>query len=368
MLVATDKDGNYYMASNNLEKKDYFYICQPCKENVFLKYGTEKIPHFAHYPGFNEHNWEKESYDHLLMKIKIFEYFKKFDWVKSITLETHIKEGNLRLIPDILIITKNNEKIAVECQVSNYSTGVLKEKTNEYSYLGIYVMWIFHDKLLKFFNKNKKYFDSPLIKINTEDNVIKNILIKRFYIYNSYVTIYQKCDDNFMDWINKNKVHFVYMSDERYYAVNQFDDNIYNEFLRTKDNSNNCNIQVIVDKLNKCFMQDRIPVYAEKSSEFSIIISRMNKNAEILLKYDMLFSYDQIYYKNTLNNEIEFIRGYYNSNVNFDKYNLINDNNKNFNIVLDNECPLINTINKKILSKFFDDDISKLFSKIDRLW
>lgn len=71
-----EKEGKYYIADKNLEKKDYEYLCPVCrhiykdddKSYVFLKHGHKsddnpqgKIPHFAHYFKVLNHYWENES-------------------------------------------------------------------------------------------------------------------------------------------------------------------------------------------------------------------------------------------------------------------------------------------------------------------
>jgi len=162
MLIAEfgDKIGNnaiYCEATDEslvkLEKGGYICPHPTCHEPVMLKRGDVNIPHFSHYTtsGIN-HWWEPESERHYEMKLFVRDYFKKMLYTKEIYLEhsgTVLLADGSYLIPDVLVVTKFNERIAIECQCTKYSRQKILEKTQKYSDAGVYVLWIFDIKLLK---------------------------------------------------------------------------------------------------------------------------------------------------------------------------------------------------------------------------
>lgn len=358
MFNAIDKDENEYMASLSLDKKEYSYICPACREYVFLKTGDIKIPHFAHYGGFYSHEWEGSSIDHYLMKKDIYNYFKDFEWIKSIKYERPVKENNLELIPDILIITKDDRKIAIECQVAKYSTEDLLEKTENYSKLGVCVLWIFHNTLIKHFFKDSSYFTSPFIKIYSDDDILKNIMLRRFYFYNNYRG---KIYEDIIDYNDGN--------------INMIHKNI-NDIKAGSVISEIENVNSVMNSFNVYFKIKRKPLIAYKE--------RDNNEVKINITYDEQYNYiknqnvvfglDQIIYlKNPdeLNDKLKskhkvWLRTYYNSNINFSEYDIVSYLDDNY--VLDCNEPNISDIRNKITYKIDNDELRNIFENIERIW
>jgi len=150
MLTALNSSGE--KVSGWDAKKEDEYICPQCKQRVFLRKGIIKIPHFAHYPDSSPCTWwEPETEEHLMMKIQIMNLIKRDNKVTFADFEHKLFDyaDNKNLYPDVCVELSNRKRIAIECQVSNKSLVDFNNRTEKYSRMGVYVLWLFsHDTFL----------------------------------------------------------------------------------------------------------------------------------------------------------------------------------------------------------------------------
>ncbi|WAA08653.1 competence protein CoiA [Fervidibacillus albus] len=125
-----------------LKKEGPFY-CPSCKQEVILKVGTRKLPHFAH-KKICPVKGEGESQEHMTGKIVIFQWLKKSGFTPEI--EKYLPEMNQR--PD-LYFQWNGKKIAVEFQCSVIPFALVKKRTDQYEKYGFTPIWIVHEKLIR---------------------------------------------------------------------------------------------------------------------------------------------------------------------------------------------------------------------------
>lgn len=377
MLIAYDIDDNIYFASNILDKKDYFYKCPACGEDVFLKYGNVKVPHFVHYNNV-DHEWESESYEHRLMKLDVYDYFKEFFWVNNIELEKPIfinsdininkdeNEDIIRnfLIPDIYIETNNGDKIAIECQCSIYSEDKINEKTNIYSRNGIYVIWIFHRKFTKKFSNGYKYLNIvPLNEVNSDLTSFNNIFYRKYYIYNDYKSINIKYNNNIELFINRivNKLKELDIKDN-----DKNDDNCIVVDLHKHNVSINI-MRGISNECNKYFKLKRMQYSSIiDGNRFTVIHDNQFKYFK---NYNIIFSYVNMYLKdvNNINDNVnsnndesdnnneKFLKSAFIKKVDFEIYDKLKLNEKLF--IIDSYLLNMQTIISKLEGKYDVDKI-----------
>lgn len=124
--------------AKHLRSIHHFY-CPICSEQVILKAGEIRIPHFAHRKNSDCHSGfsEPESYEHLQGKQQLNEYFLEQGF--EVSLEHYLPK--LKQRPDLLI-SKNGLQYAVEYQCSPISRSILQKRTDGYVRAGIRPFWI----------------------------------------------------------------------------------------------------------------------------------------------------------------------------------------------------------------------------------
>lgn len=147
MLVAiTDQNERFVLQTSmskdslrQLRKERQFY-CPQCKNNVQLKIGEIKIPHFAHLKvsSCESQFSEGESEQHLLGKEHLYQLFLKLGY--EVELESYIP--TLQQRPDLLVKTKEEKTIAIEFQCSNISSDYLQSRNTGYKLENIQPIWI----------------------------------------------------------------------------------------------------------------------------------------------------------------------------------------------------------------------------------
>lgn len=201
MLIAVDSEGKRYLATEkDTIHKDRFYICQECKQNVFLKIYADRASHFVHYTDSKECTgpWEPDSELHTMMKRDVYDYFKSFPWVQTIEIEYPIDIGKERLISDIFITTQNGENINIECQATVYDMYHMLKRVEKFSSIGIHTLYIFEIENFgnRILNWNEDVYISSTININKDiDKDIKDadsLYVHRFYLYNSDLALREK--------------------------------------------------------------------------------------------------------------------------------------------------------------------------------
>lgn len=153
MLSALLNNKKVY-ATESEKDSNQTYLCECCNSEVILKKGISKQHHFAHKIASTCIYTTNESEEHIKIKLELFNSLKKYSFIKNIEMEKYL--GNS--IADIYF-EKNNQKIAIEIQLSNLTKEKLIERTLRYKEKGIHVIWI-HS------------YNQFLNRINLEDKTI----------------------------------------------------------------------------------------------------------------------------------------------------------------------------------------------------
>lgn len=110
------------------------YWCPHCMERLYLRIGTKRIPHFAHFKSRDTYCGKGEGIAHYLLKYKIFDYFKAQGY--QVDVEPFIKSAIQ--YPDIVI----DGKYAIEIQFSNIKRELVQNRTKGLVNNGLEVTWI----------------------------------------------------------------------------------------------------------------------------------------------------------------------------------------------------------------------------------
>lgn len=146
MLVAMTKQQQLFQLSTkitqqelHLLKQHHQFFCPQCKEQLLLKAGQIKIPHFAHQKNSNCHSLfsEGESTAHLLGKQHLYQLFTKLQLTP--VLEPYLPK--LRQRPDLLI-SQNSEQFAIEFQCSPITKDLFLQRTTGYRKANIIPVWL----------------------------------------------------------------------------------------------------------------------------------------------------------------------------------------------------------------------------------
>lgn len=120
--------------------------CPVCKDRVVPKLGPIKQWHFAHHAD-NEYKYhEPESPNHLLAKKLVAEQIQNIHPNYEVALEVKIPET--RQIADVLAVTPEGEKIAIEIQYSDLSGADWRTRHELYAQAGVKDIWLLgHSRL-----------------------------------------------------------------------------------------------------------------------------------------------------------------------------------------------------------------------------
>lgn len=148
MLVAmTEQQQLFHLTSkfplDELQKlkKHQSFFCPQCKEQLLLKAGHIKIPHFAHQKNSDCDSLfsEGESAAHLLGKQQLFHHFSNLQ-LRPV-LEPYLPQLQQR--PDFLLTFKDRQ-YAIEFQCSPIAHPSFHQRTNGYLHAKITPIWILH--------------------------------------------------------------------------------------------------------------------------------------------------------------------------------------------------------------------------------
>lgn len=158
MLVAQTEEGERINLS---EKRNLFtlkklreckmFFCPECKEEVAMKIGTKRIPHFSHKKGSNcAESYERESEYHNSGKVLIL------NWLKEKGLDPILEPyyRNISQRPDIGVNFKGID-YAIEFQCSVISEELFTKRSEAYIQSGIIPIWILAGKNIRRIGKNK---------------------------------------------------------------------------------------------------------------------------------------------------------------------------------------------------------------------
>jgi competence CoiA-like predicted nuclease len=143
MLLAYNSQGDKIKAKNGTRNNKYF--CPICGEEVILKKGLIKIPHYAHKPDntCKWDFWEPESDRHREMKQIIMDNIFS---INNCTFAEYEYSFDKYIADVYFEIPYNNTtfKVAVECQCSDKTLEDFIEKNNYYTEMGVSVLWVFN--------------------------------------------------------------------------------------------------------------------------------------------------------------------------------------------------------------------------------
>lgn len=134
MLVAKDSIGNKVIAEK-AEKKE-LHTCPGCAHSVILKRGKIKIAHFSHAPDSQCAYGAGESELHMNTKLSIYNYLLNHG-AKNVEMEKFLGDNR----PDVYF-EKDDNKIAIEVQISNLTFEEIQRRTLLYLEKNIHVLWI----------------------------------------------------------------------------------------------------------------------------------------------------------------------------------------------------------------------------------
>jgi len=147
MLVALTDQNERLVLQTSMPKDflrklrtDHQFFCPQCKNNVQLKIGTIKIPHFAHITKSDceAHFSEGESTQHLLGKEQLYRLFQRLGF--RVELESYLP--TLKQRPDLLVKMKDGKLFAIEYQCSPISNEYLLSRNRGYLSENICPIWI----------------------------------------------------------------------------------------------------------------------------------------------------------------------------------------------------------------------------------
>ncbi len=145
MLVARTKnrslvvlDGQKSRRQLRKWRKEETFYCPQCEEEVVLKVGTKRTPHFAHTPQTRCHLQfaEGESEEHLRGKLQLYHFFRQHSFVE---LEPLLKTIQQR--PDLLVKWQK-KRYAIEFQRSVISLALFQQRDQTYRQHGYQPLWI----------------------------------------------------------------------------------------------------------------------------------------------------------------------------------------------------------------------------------
>ncbi len=152
MLVAKTMHGDRISLAMNRNqehlrklRKNEVFFCPECQEEVILKIGKKRIPHFAHKKGTScTESYERESEYHLQGKVQLFK------WLHTQGVEPVLEqyEQTIAQRSDIGFVY-NGRKYAIEYQCSPIPSDLFKKRTISYQKANITPIWILGGKNIK---------------------------------------------------------------------------------------------------------------------------------------------------------------------------------------------------------------------------
>ena len=137
MLTAVRQNDGQKVAAWEAARSDGPFLCFCCGQQVALRRGEIKAPHFAHFPPVTCEYGTGESETHRRCKIAIYESLISHPDVSKCEMERNL--GAVR--PDVSAYI-NGVPVAIEIQLSNLSLDKIQYRTVEYARKRIFVLWL----------------------------------------------------------------------------------------------------------------------------------------------------------------------------------------------------------------------------------
>jgi hypothetical protein len=189
-LTAQLSDGSVKIAKDVVKENGPFY-CSFCNEEMILRKGMVKIPHFAHKQGSTCAYSTGETLEHEWAKLNLFMTAEKMGINAFIEkkLSDHVRAD--------VLLDFGDQKVAVEFQKSGMSVEQCKQRLQKYEETGIPVIWIFLLKDVQNFEGNIKWRKSVDTKIayfsKIYESIYKDDTIKEGDFYEENVVyIYER--------------------------------------------------------------------------------------------------------------------------------------------------------------------------------
>jgi competence protein CoiA len=192
MICAIDQSGKKCISWDTEKDLGPFY-CPECQCKVQLRKGKIKIHHFAHIPPVNCLYGVGESEEHYRIKKELYEFFSTQSNCTKCELERRLKGVR----PDISLYI-NNKPVAIEIQKSTLSIDNIIKRTEIYTKLGIFILWILPGGSPKCI-EHKKTGDK-VYRIKEWELFLHSLYYGRLYY-----------------WITENKIKVVHFSDYMLY-------------------------------------------------------------------------------------------------------------------------------------------------------
>lgn len=112
------------------------FFCPACDEELVLKSGLIRTPHFAHFPD-SQCQYKGESESHLYAKVQIWDGLRRDSDCTETDFERPI--GDRR--PDIWAVI-SGYPIAIEVQNSETTIADLAQKLSDYQQMGLYCIYV----------------------------------------------------------------------------------------------------------------------------------------------------------------------------------------------------------------------------------
>ncbi len=132
------------VANPRLEIDQEQCICPLCGEAFTMRVGMILRPHFAHRIRVcnTEYSTHKESLAHLEAKLYLRDHLRReFPEYSAASIELEVKLQPIWRVADVLVTFPSGWRQAHEVQLASITREELEQRTNDYTSMGIDVVW-----------------------------------------------------------------------------------------------------------------------------------------------------------------------------------------------------------------------------------
>ncbi|MDM8551740.1 competence protein CoiA family protein [Desulfobacterales bacterium HSG2] len=179
------------------EKSQGPFSCPECKSEVILRKGKVRAHHFAHKPPINCIYGVGESQKHLIVKRQIYEALLNHPNCSRCQLERRLKGVR----PDISLYV-GDTRVAIEIQKSPIDIDDIYRRTQRYTELDVYLLWILpDDSPLTFFHKGE---ETDVHRIKEWEKYLHAIYWGRVYYWQRNALVSPYHFDKFETWVEES--------------------------------------------------------------------------------------------------------------------------------------------------------------------
>ncbi|WP_338251533.1 competence protein CoiA [Dictyobacter halimunensis] len=131
----------YRNPSKEIQPQDC--ICPLCEGDLIMRIGLIRQPHFAHRATCeSQYKSNPESAAHRNAKLYLQNHLREeFPEYTQATIELEVKLEPIWRVADLLVTFPTGLRQAHEVQLASITTGKLQERTNDYTSMGVDVVW-----------------------------------------------------------------------------------------------------------------------------------------------------------------------------------------------------------------------------------